>query len=195
MRDSSRGLLLLERDRCSLGESITIRASLSDTQYRPLTLPTVTANMIHERGSHTTLTLRQITNTEREGMYAGQFTPPQEGDYRIELAIPGIDGEMLSRDLRVRIPAMEIEQPQRNDALLTQLAQRTAGAYFVGLDAALGRNGIAPLAGQIRAKDQETYLPGSPDRDFALRLNGWLLAGICGALSLEWLVRRLSRLA
>ncbi len=195
LRDSTRGILLLERERCSLGESITIRATLSDTQYRPLTLPTVTANVIHERGSRSTLTLRQITNAEREGMYAGQFTPLREGDYRIELAIPGIDGEILSRDLRVRIPAVEIEQPQRNDALLTQLTQRTNGAYFVGLDAALGRDGIAPLAGQIRAKDQETYLPGSPDRDFALRLHGWLLAGICGALSLEWLVRRLSRLA
>ena len=95
----------------------------------------------------------------------------------------------------MRIPAVEIEQPQRHDALLSQLARQTQGVYFVGLDAALGREGNAPLANQIRAKDQETYLPGSPDRDFAQRLSSWLLAIICGALTLEWLTRRLSKLA
>ncbi len=195
LRDSSRGLLLVDRDRCSLGESITVRATLADAQYRPLTLPTVTASVVHERGGRTSLTLRQITNSEREGMYSGLFTPVLEGDYRIELAIPGLESELLTRVLRVRIPAVEIERPQRHDALLSQMATQSNGVYFVGMNAALGRDGMAPLPNQIRGKDQETYLPGSPDRDFAQRLSGWLMAFLCGVLSLEWLIRRLHRLA
>ncbi len=195
LRDSSRGLLLVDKDRCSLGDSITIRATLADAQYRPLTLPAVTASVVHERGERSSLMLRQITNSEREGMYSGAFTPLREGDYRIDLEIPGVEGELLTREVRVRIPAIEIEQPQRHDALLSQLATQTQGAYFVGWDAALGRDGTAPLTDRIRTKDQETYLPGSPDRDFQQRLNAWLLAIVCGALCLEWLARRLSRLA
>jgi hypothetical protein len=38
-------------------------------------------------------------------------------------------------------------------------------------------------------------LRGKPDERFAEQLHHWLLAVICGALSLEWLLRRLSKLA
>jgi hypothetical protein len=66
----------------------------------------------------------------------------------------------------------------------------------VGLDAALGRTtGGTPLVNALQAQDYVSYLPGTPDRDFDRRLMTWLLVLICGVLSLEWLVRRLSKLA
>ena len=119
----------------------------------------------------------------------------REGDFRIELPIPGAEDELLVQEIRVRVPAREIERPQRNDALLSEMAQASNGVYFVSLDAALGRGGAAPLPLQIPAKDQETFLPGTPDKDFEERLMTWLLIVICGALSLEWLIRRLNKLA
>ena len=97
LRDSSRGLLLVDKDRCSLGDSITVRATLADAQYRPLSVPAVNASIVHERGERLSLILRQITNSEREGMYSGAFTPSREGDYRIDLEIPGVEGELLTR--------------------------------------------------------------------------------------------------
>jgi hypothetical protein len=56
----------------------------------------------------------------------------------------------------------------------------------------------APLPAVISAilpQDQVSFLPGAPDQVFQLRWLGWLMAWIAGCLSLEWLARRLHRLA
>ena len=51
------------------------------------------------------------------------------------------------------------------------------------------------LVNLIKPQDQVTILPGTPDRSFERQLMGWLLGLICGVLCLEWLLRRLSKLA
>jgi hypothetical protein len=38
-------------------------------------------------------------------------------------------------------------------------------------------------------------LPGTPDRNFERQLMLWLMGWIAGLLCLEWLLRRLNRLA
>ena len=93
----------------------------------------------------------------------------------------------------MKLPNLEIERPQRNDAELQVLASETGGNYYVGVEAALG--GETSLADAVVSKRRETYLPGTPDRNFQLKLRTWLLGLICGALSLEWLIRRLNKLA
>ena len=109
--------------------------------------------------------------------------------------MPGVEDELLVQEIRVRLPAREVERPQRNDPLLGEIAKTTEGAYFVNLDTAMGRTTAAPLTNQISAKDQETFLPGTADRLFDERLMSWLLVLIAGALSLEWLIRRINKLA
>jgi len=52
-----------------------------------------------------------------------------------------------------------------------------------------------PLVQAIEPRDQTNFLPGAPDRDFQQRLMGTLMALIVGCLSMEWLIRRLSKLA
>ena len=84
---------------------------------------------------------------------------------------------------------------QRHDALLGELARTSGGAYYVGMSAAMGRAGVPALAKQLVSKDRVTYLPGTPDKQFEARLMSWLLLLICSALCLEWLIRRLSKLA
>ncbi len=102
-----------------------------------------------------------------------------------------------SAEVRVRVPALEIERPQRNDALLKSLTQTTGGAYFIGFDAAMNRGGAtrASLATVVQPNDQVIYLPEIVDKLFDERLMGWLMLLIVGVLCLEWLIRRLSKLA
>ncbi len=200
LRDSSRGVLLVDKERCLKGDTIAVRAHLTDEQFQPLTQNEVQALLIppqdfsQPNSIPTTLTLRRIEQSARPGMYAGQFTATQEGDYRVELPIAGSD-QILEAAVRSRLPDLEIERPQRNNALLSLAADQTGGYYFVGLEDALGRTGAAPLAGRLDPPDQETYLPGTPDRNFEQLLMTWLLALIAGALCLEWLLRRTSKLA
>jgi hypothetical protein len=110
--------------------------------------------------------------------------------------IPDSDeGEILMREVRSRIPDLEIERPQRDDVLLREIARQTGGDYYVGLPAALGQKDASPLASMIQPNDAPTTLPDVRDKNFARLLMGWLLAAICGALAMEWTIRRLSKLA
>ncbi len=196
LRDSSRGVLLVDKDRCSLGETVTIRAALTDSQHQPLTDEEVEASVTRPDGERQPVTLRRLREGTREGIYTGQFVATTQGDFRVELIIPDSERlEILTRDVRAQVPDLEVEHPQRNDALLSELAAQTAGTYFVGMDAAIGSADEPALSTAIVPQDQETYLPGTPDLDFERRLMSWLLGLICGALCLEWLLRRLYRLA
>ncbi|MBP87438.1 MAG: hypothetical protein CMJ64_12060 [Planctomycetaceae bacterium] len=198
LRDSSRGVLLVDKDRCALGDHIIVQAILNDAQHQPLTADKVTASLVDPEGRRLPLEMRRLEEAARDGMYSGQFTAVIAGDYKVELQPPsGANDELLRREVRSRIPARETEQPERNDALLKDLADRTGGAYFVGFSAAMNRGGAgtASLANFLESQDQVTFLTGTPDKQFERILMTWLMAFICGVLCLEWLLRRLSKLA
>jgi hypothetical protein len=198
LRDSSRGVLLVDKDRCLLGDQITVRAVLNDAQHQALTVDSVAAILWQPDGQREALSLHKIQDAAREGMYEAQFTALSPGDYRIELTPPdSSDDELLSAEVRVRVPAREIEHPQRNDDLLRSLTRTTGGALFIGFDAAMGRGGTtrASVATALEPNDQVIYLPETFDKLFDERLMGWLMVLIVGVLCLEWMLRRLSKLA
>ncbi|MCA9198728.1 MAG: hypothetical protein KDA87_14365 [Planctomycetales bacterium] len=195
LRDSSRGILLVDTQRAMLGDTITVRASLSDAQFRPLEREQVQAQLVRPNGSRSELILRQPKDTNRAGMFMGQFPAILEGEYSIELIIPESEDELLTQEVKVRMPALELEKPQRDDAVLAELAATSGGTYFVGLENVASTDESVSLAGKLPSKDQETFLPGTPDKDFELTLMSWLLTLICGCLCLEWLIRRLSKFA
>ncbi len=196
-QDSVHGILLVDKDRCLLGDTILVQAILTDAQNEPLSAAEVTARLIQPNGGRTTLTLRAVTGGARDGTFAGQFTAVEENDYRVKLKPPhGELDEILIREVHVRGSIDEIEKPERNDPLLREIALTTGGVYYVGVDAAVGQTGgQPPLANALVPQDFVTYLPGTPDRDFERRLMAWLMGLICGVLAFEWLLRRLSRLA
>ena len=153
------------------------------------------AQLVRPNGSRSELILRQPKDTNRAGMFMGQFPAILEGEYSIELIIPESEDELLTQEVKVRMPALELEKPQRDDAVLAELAATSGGTYFVGLENVASTDESVSLAGKLPSKDQETFLPGTPDKDFELTLMSWLLTLICGCLCLEWLIRRLSKLA
>jgi hypothetical protein len=190
---SSRGLLLVDRDRYVLGNTVALRANVFDAQFEPLALPTLPVQIVLPDSTVTTVSLSPDPN--RKGMYTGQFTALQEGTYRIELAVPDAEGEQLTRRIQVKVPDLEREHPERNDALLSEIAKRTGGIYYVGADSVLGTRGMPPVVEQLKDRTEVTYLPGVVDREYEKHWMEALLAVVCGALCLEWLTRRLSKLA
>ncbi|MBX3412088.1 MAG: VWA domain-containing protein [Pirellulales bacterium] len=190
LRGSSRGVLLVERDRYLLGQTVSVRAQVTNEQLEPLEVPSLTLRAVAPDGTSQAVNLQP--DPTRAGTYAGQFTVRQEGAYQLDLPIDQGESEKLSRRIQVRVPDLERENPQRNDALLTELAQATGGHYFVGVNAAVTGEGWQPLPTLL--KDRSRTMPVS-EAPRSLWDNAWLLAIICGLLSLEWLFRRLSRLA
>ena len=164
--------------------------------------------MIDAQGRNLPLVLRPLADGSQPGVYTGQFPVQVPGQYAIQLQLGGLaSDEVLTASIDAKIPAREMQQSERNDALLRQLAVDTGGNYWTGVAAAMqpaDEQVAGPQAAtvdnldlvtRIAPQDQVAYLPGATDQVFQLRWLGWLMAWIAGALSLEWLARRLHRLA
>jgi len=191
LRGSSRGVLLVARDRYLLGNTIEVRAQLTNAQLDPLDSPSVALQVIRPAGDVETVTLRP--DPTRAGTFAGRFTALAEGAYRLELPVPESDDERLTRRIQVKVPDLERENPQRNDAVLSEIAKSTGGRYYVGIDAALG--GKEPLPAVLKDRTRTRILPDAPNPLWEETWMRWMMYILCGLLCLEWLIRRLVKLA
>jgi von Willebrand factor type A domain len=193
LRGSRMGSLFVERERYVIGNTVVVRAQLSNSQQQPLDVPKVTLQVVQPTGPAMSVPL--AADPVRKGMYTGQFTVTQEGEYHLELENPVAPNESLSKRLQVFMPKLEQEHPERNDKLLKELSDGSGGLMYIGTQAAFGPQSQRPLVGQLEDKTRETYVSGRKDRDWEEAWLHWLLALICGCLCLEWLLRRLYRLA
>jgi len=194
LRGSSRGTLLVDRDRYELGETVVLRGRLSDERHEPLTIDSVSAQVA--RPDHSIESVKLQADVQQPGMYVGQFAVRQEGTYQIALPVPGSSEEPFSKYIQVRVPDLELVHPERNETLLASLAKETGGQYYPQLElAAFGDAQTLPLAQAIPRRAEGQLITGAPDEDFAKRQNTWLLGVIAGALFIEWILRRVNRLA
>jgi len=194
LRGSSRGNLLVERDRYTVGDEVVVRAQLTSASREPLQADRVTARIVSPGGDGRNLVL--LADNDRPGNFIGQFNVRQQGTFRVELAVPDAIDDQLVKRVQVYVPDLEFEQTRRNEPLLAAIATQSGGAYYTSLKtAAEGNDALPPVAQQIESRAEEKTLRGAPDQDFAEKLNRFLLAIICGALCLEWLLRRLMKLA
>ncbi len=194
LRGSSRGALLVERDRYELGEPVVVRARLSNAQHEPLEAESVSAQLLRPDGS--TESLKLTAETDRAGMFSGQTTVLQEGTYQLALSVPGSDEEPLSKYLQVRVPDLERTHAERNEKLLFGIANDTGGIYYDQIDTAVaGDESHKPLKDAIASRAEVKFITGAPDQEFAKSQMSWLLAVIAGSLFAEWIIRRFNRLA
>lgn len=190
-RQSSRGLLLVSPASCMIGSSVAIRAQLTDARLEPLEAPAVDLEVISPQGGVRSVTLRQEPN--RPGMFVGHLVVLEEGQYRLTLGLPDTPDERLTQEIQVRVPDLEREQAARNVALLERLASMSGGRYYDG--ESLDRQQVEQLAGAIRDRSRSVLRPIGIDINWEKQWLGWMLGGIVALLALEWLIRRLNRLA
>jgi len=192
LRGSPRGVLLVGRDRYQLGNTVEVRAKLNNAQLEPLDLPDVGLQVLRPDSSIETIELK--ADPASVGSYAGRFAVLTEGSYRLALKIPESD-ETLTRRIQVKVPDLERENPQRNDPLLGQIADQTGGTYFNRLDDALGMGNTESIVELLPDRTHTTVIPLAPDNEWRNQWLKWMLIVLCGLLCLEWLIRRLVRLA
>ena len=131
----------------------------------------------------------------RAGAYLGQFPALLEGTYRLELPVPESENEQLSRRIQVEVPNLERMNPRRNDALLSEIAKSTGGRYYNGMASAIAASGVPPLTAQLTDRTNTVILPVAPNPQQEETWLRWMMVALCGVLCLEWLVRRLLKLA
>jgi hypothetical protein len=193
LRGSARGVLLVGQDHGYLvGSTVEVRAQLTTAQFEPLAAKTVSLQVVQPDGASFAITMDP--DPSRAGTYIGHFTAGQEGTYRLELPIPETTDQRLVRRVQVKVPDLELENPQRNDALLSRLAQATGGHYYIGTEAALA-DGPQALVKQIKDRTRTMIFTAAPNPKWEETWLRWLMYILCGLLCFEWLLRRLVKLA
>ncbi|MEL7498112.1 MAG: VWA domain-containing protein [Planctomycetota bacterium] len=197
LRDSNRGVLLTDRDQCWMGDQVNVQAILRDAADEPLMVDSVSATLTRPDGTTQLMNLKASGGAVRPGTFEAQFATTLEGEYRIQLPVPESETlDVLTSSVRAAIPDLEKAKPQRNDAGLAELADRTQGHYYIGADSfeSEADNPMSP-AELIVPQDQETFLTGTLDRFFKRKLMIWLLVWIVVSLAMEWTIRRLHKLS
>ena len=197
IRDSQRGVLLTDRDRCWVGDQIRVQAILKDDQNDPLMSESVMASLVMPDGQTKSIELRSAGAAIRPGTFDGVCVVDQEGEYQVVLPIPGsATNDVLVKAFQASIPDLEKLKPQRNDPALQNLADRTGGHYFVGMESLETTEANAKsLSTLIVPQDQETFLTGTLNRIFQQKLMIWLLIWFAFAMCVEWTIRRCHKLS
>ncbi|RMF92492.1 MAG: hypothetical protein D6741_14875, partial [Planctomycetota bacterium] len=190
-RQSNRGILLASPDDCPLGTTVTLRAQVLDAEFQPYRSADIEAEVISPRGN--VQMIRLPAEPGRPGMFVGHLPAVEEGTYRVSLPLPDGSRERLTQEIRVRVPELEKLHAAQDKAMLQRIAEATGGRY-VALDA-LDAPAWEDIAAAIPDRSRTLLTPIGIDRSWQVRWFGWMLGVIAACLSLEWLIRRLNRLA
>ena len=194
LRGSRRGLLMVERDRYNLGDIVIIRAQMKDEQQRPLDTEGLDMQVSLPDGTIQSMRLDKIQ--DKVGNFSGQFRVYQEGTYTLSVLDAATGEQALTKRIQVRLPDLERLHPELNELLLSSISKQSKGLYYPTLlSAAEGQDNLRPVAQVIPTREEVSIIRGAPDKPFQKKTMSWLLGGICTALCLEWLLRRLLKLA
>jgi hypothetical protein len=189
---SKRARLLVDRDRHPVGSTVHLRLVIADERSAAANR-SLNCRVTGPAGE--TLTVPLAPSPERPGTLLGGFVASREGTWQIEAdPLPG-ETDRVVRRIQAQLPDRELARPKLDRPLLEQLAGRTGGrAWFPdtdGWDAAEA----TVLATALPDRSRREFEAGVADKDFKQRLNTSLLTIGCGCLCLEWIIRRLAKLA
>ncbi len=188
LQQSQRGRLMLAQSRYFPGDPIEIRAQLYDSALQPLeagTVPEVTVEVFLPDGK--IQSVRLSANKDMPGLYSGQFSVLAQGRFRVELPIPESTERLVQRG-EIVLSDLERDRPQRDQRFLNELAKQTGGIAFENAN----QPEFQALPEQLRDRTRtlvefDSATPVIPPMT--------LLYILVGLLSVEWLLRRLLKLA
>jgi hypothetical protein len=183
-RGVQRALVILEGREFELGQTVPVRVRAVNSQFQALATDTLKIDVIDPRGRPMIPSPVLTRDRNRKEEYSGGFRVTLPGRYHIELAVPD-SNDKATADIDVTVPQREFAFLQQDVAALKSLVEGTGGAYLtIGQASQIPE--LLPNAGQEFIIDQR--IKELWDRDWML----WLLVGL---LSLEWLLRKLLKLA
>jgi hypothetical protein len=187
-RGTNRGTIILERNQYVLGQTVRVRAQLVDPQFNPLTTDSVEVEVYDPEGRPKIPPLKMLKDSTRAGQYVGNFRVSRVGTWKIEVPVPQ-SREMLTEKIDVVLPNLETDNARQNAQLLQFLSGEPVGKYVRLADAVENPSEITsrlPNMGEEFQIDQQ--LKTLWDRE-------WVMYLLIGLLSLEWLTRKLLKLA
>ncbi|MFM8634378.1 MAG: VWA domain-containing protein, partial [Planctomycetia bacterium] len=189
LRGSRRARLLVDRDRFAVGATVAVRVVAPEGDAG---LSSASCTVTGPDGG--TLRVPLAADPDRPGSLRGAFVAAREGTWLIDVDLDG-GGERISKRIQARLPDRELERPRLDRGSLEQVAMVTGGSARFLVDGGWTASDAAAIAAKIVDRSRREYQTGAPDSLFKRRLNAVLMAVGVGLLCLEWIVRRLVRLA
>lgn len=183
-RGNTRGTLLIDRQTLSLGEMIKVRAGLLDADFEPFLAKNVIIEVEQPNGRLLVPQPQLRPNPAQPGRYVGEIRGSQPGRYQIRLRIPGTN-QLISESVLIELPNLESKDLRQNIRQLQTLVAKTGGQY-------------RPL------NEAESILKLLPDSSEPFLLSeqiktlwdrSWLMCCIVALFGIEWLSRKLLKLA
>ena len=182
---NSRAMLMPERSRYNIGETVVVRARLLGPQFEAVVQESLELEVTAPDGTRLVPPLSLQPVKDAPGQYMGTFRAALPGSYTLELPIP--ESRLVERaQIEVQVPQLELEDSQQKAGLLSDLVRDTGGRYLT-LDQAVDE--IPPLL------PDKTQMFLVEDRPEELWDRNWVLYLLVGLLSVEWLTRKLLKLA
>ena len=190
LRGSRRARVLVDRDRFAVGSNVVVRVVVAEGD---LGGAGVMCQVLGPDGIVLRVPLTSEPN--QPGVWQGAFVASREGAWRIDAELGGGSGEKVSRRVGARLPDRELAHPRLDRGMLEQLATLSGGQSHFLADRPWNAQASQALANTIPDRSRREFETGAPDGDFKRRLNAMLLAIGTGLLCLEWIIRRLVKLA
>lgn len=184
-RGLQRGMFVLDNREFDLGQTIPVRVRVLNEQFQPLTSPTFPVDVYDANGRPLTPSLILNQDRFRPAEYTGEFRADLAGRYRLEMEVPGMK-DRLKEELQIRLPEREFAEMTQNVAVLTALGEQTGGRYLTLETAAAEIPKLLPDKGERIIVDQ---------RIDEVWDQGWIMGLLVGLLAVEWLSRKLLKLA
>jgi hypothetical protein len=184
-RGLQRGMLILEGRDYDVGQTVPVRARVQSAQFQPLSEDTVAIEVYDPTGRPMVPAPVLKRDPNRREEYVGDFLALVPGRYRLELAVPD-SREQVAADINVTLPALEMAELRQDAQALKKLVEGTGGAYLSVDEAEERLPELLPNMGQQIVIDQQ--LRELWDRQ-------WVLFLLVGLLGVEWLTRKLLKLA
>lgn len=185
-RGTRRATLMPESRKVVLGQTVRIPARILDASYQPLQAESVPLTVVAPNGRPLVPDRVLRRDENRPGEFVGDFRASLPGTYQLRLAVPPDGREVVTEEVTVVVPRLEDENIRQDVKALTQLADGTGGAYLTLDEAAAKIPSLLPNRGEPFTVDER--LRTLWDRQ-------WVMFLLVGLLSVEWLTRKLLKLA
>ena len=181
-------VFLVDRPEVPVGEPVRVRVALRDARGEPAEAASVRATVDGPGGRAvpgSPLTLTPAPG--RPGQFEANVTPAAPGRYSFTLAAREVGaGDDVTAAITAVLPELELATVRQDVPALRELAEGTGGAFLPLAEAA------EALPGLIEPRDRTVTVEESVR---ALWDERWVLFLIVALLGLEWLSRKLFRLA
>ncbi len=180
------GSLFFDRDQYQVGQTMSARLNRLVNSSFSQDEPPIVAKWFLPSGKAIATPMQPVEG--QTNSYRGALPILEPGVHRIQVQLPLFETPLAASATAI-LPPLEIARTTRNETLLKKISEATSAIYCATTDEALKLSKQTPSQSEVR------LLLGEVDKEYSSRVAGNTLWIVALLLSLEWLLRRLWRLA